>query len=262
MWIDIIAVLFIGGVTYLGYRQGVLKQALSIVAIVLAVLFAGLLARQLQRILNIGYVPNLIICAIVIYAIARVIFWLINRQFGKEAGGQPMPWNRNFGIAMGLVKGEVLAWGAACLVLTMVTAFPNATPGIKRSLERSVTGRIAQSTNPFGFIGDFFAMTSEVMSDEAKRKALYADPTVQSFLREEKVQKLMASTSVLEKLRACDYEVIQKAKKVGVMEALERATGRAAAQARGSAPGVNSPAKQDTVPLYRQRAPAMATEER
>lgn len=255
MWIDIVAALVIIGITYLGYRQGALKQVLSLAALALVFFFAGPLAQQLSRVLNIGYVVNLVICAVLLFVAARVAFWILNRQFGKETSGKPMAWNQNLGVAVGLVKGEVVVWLVACLALVFLTSFPNLTPDVKSALERSVTGRVAQATNPFGYMADFFSMMSEVISDEAKRKVFTSDPQVQTFLRDEKVQRLMQSTTLREKLGALDADVIRKAREMHVMEALERATGRRSAHVRrGAPPAQVSP---DGSAPGRQASPAM-----
>jgi len=236
MWIDIVAVLYIGFMTFLGYRQGMLKQILSLGAIVLVFVLAGPLASVTERFIPLGFIPNVMLAAILVYVVARIIFWLLNSQLGKKESGEVVPWNRNLGTALGMTKGILLAWLVACLLLTLLTAFQANFPTLHKSLSGSTTGRIAGVTNPLQPVMRFFELLKEYAKSPTMQQNVKRHPDVQRFLQDPQVQKVIHSEAVFARLRAIDSRMVRKAMKL--LRILEEAsTGKRAPPSPTPAPG-------------------------
>jgi len=223
MWIDVIALMFIGLMAYFGWRQGILKQIFSIISVLLAVFLARHMVGLVQNTIHLNYFPCLVISAVLIFVVAKLVFWSANSSLGKSENEEVKSWNRTLGLVLGMSKGLLLVWATSCVSLALLAHLPDsAAPSFHKSLQGSLVGRVASATNPLGFVGRFIGLLREVYNDPQKRAAFLNDPNMREFVNDPEVQKFLEAP-FREKLNIINRDMIRKAKSLNVLEALERA---------------------------------------
>jgi membrane protein required for colicin V production len=154
-WVDVVAVIIVAGFIFSGIQRGIMKTFLDILAVLIAIFFAG----QLYRSLTTSIMPFLKVSDPTIYAITFTIFWiiaflvvelfmgyilkLIKISFigGVESLG---------GLLLGLLQGVLIAGIAIqiCLMLPLST-------GVKNIFSESISKRIAIPTLSRSYLSIF-----------------------------------------------------------------------------------------------------------
>ena len=142
----------------IGACRGVVRQVFSLLAFVLAALFAAplgvLMAAPVIESsdwgpgaatnIRIGFVIGV---ALGIYIIVKIIGAWVDRSIGRrspEESHKLAPWNRYWGAALSIVKAGVLCW----LVLCFLVAFPKIAPGASARVQESWAARTTSMFNP------------------------------------------------------------------------------------------------------------------
>ncbi len=122
MWIDIAAILIVLLYTIVGYFQGIIVQIFRLIGLVLVFFYIAFVAEpvgqwlgaQLHMNAVTAYCATLIVGALVLYAACTLIGKSIHKMLA--ATETPQMLDRILGMALGLVKGLVVAFLFLCLV--------------------------------------------------------------------------------------------------------------------------------------------------
>ena len=139
--IIIIAVLLVCAV--FGYASGALGQVFGVASLVIAYLLSGPIGSIVARILvrrgrppSVAAVMGAVLAGLVVFTVAKILFWFINARLGRE-GGQVKSWNRKWGALLGALKAFVVVWLLVCLVA--------AASGLQYRLPWDLPGLVNQS---------------------------------------------------------------------------------------------------------------------
>jgi uncharacterized membrane protein required for colicin V production len=133
--IALIGILFIG--TAVGFAKGFLEQALEfigvVVALVLAILFGGWVARFLDAHTVLPYSTSLVVASIVLFFTGLLITHLVARGVGRVVKMTLLGWvDRLAGAGLGLVMAMIVS--SLLITLTLKLPFPKT---VQRDVQRA-----------------------------------------------------------------------------------------------------------------------------
>lgn len=229
MDLTILIVVLIFGI--LGYLKGIVKQALDLVAIVLAYLLSAPVAQKITQDFvskrqdspdlvqeaqslapTVVYVTSRLITGLVVYIILRIVFRFLNRRLGFDQQGGMKPWNKKWGALLGGVKGLIAMFIFLCIVDGWPQAFAGKRPDLHAGLKESHAEWFVSELNPvrrFG-IAERTRLLRLALKDPEAWEAAQDDPTVRPILEHPSVKQLMEDPEFVEAAQNRDLKAIFK----------------------------------------------------
>jgi len=190
----------------LGYTRGILRQGLTVAALVASYFASALLAAPLA-----GWVPEdwqvtdamahvigRALGGAMVFVSLSLASHLIDKRIGRTQSGVPVPWNRNLGGLAGVAFGLLLAFCGLCLADAYRKAYPASDGWWARAIDASYFRRQVQLMNP----ADRFLITDSLklirrarnnpealkkLAEKEELKALLDDPLIQEILQDEEL---------------------------------------------------------------------------
>jgi hypothetical protein len=225
MWLDVLALLILGVFVGMGAHRGGLASALGLItlgasyaaAIVAAIRFGPVLARQLDMAEFLGLPIVSTMAFIVVYALLSVVSRVLQRRSEERRGGQPRsPRDRFLGGLVGFARGGLvvmlLAWLALWVDALGVTGSFENLPSLDGSIAASVTGDaveagVAASLSDTGAAGPFMAHLAarpgaalrdlQELVDDPRVERLRQDPMFWTYLENGAVDSALNQRSFL-----------------------------------------------------------------
>lgn len=194
----------------LGALRGFVRQVFSLLAFVLAAIFAPPLgvvmagpviassdwAPGAATNIRIGFVIGV---AVGIYIIVKIVGAWADRAIGRRSPEDKhtlAPWNRYWGAALSIVKAGVLCW----LVLCFLVTFPRVAPGASARAQESWAVRTTDMSNPLdrwilpeqrGEMEEALIALWKLKKNPAKWDKVIEEKSIQRVLKHERLAKLI-----------------------------------------------------------------------
>lgn len=194
----------------IGAWRGFVRQVFSLLAFVLAALFAAPLGVVMAvpviessdwgpgavTNIRIGFVIGV---ALGIYIVVKIIGAWVDRAIGRRSPEEKhklAPWNRYWGAALSIVKAGVLCW----LVLCFLVAFPKIAPGAYGQVQESWAVRTTDMFNPLdrwivpeqrGEMEDALAALWKLKRNPSKWDRVIKEKSIQRVMKHERLVGLL-----------------------------------------------------------------------
>lgn len=205
--LDFLAVAIVLGATLVGYLRGILRQALSVAAVIAACAASSVLGWPIASMVTqyrpmspgMAYTVGRVIAAIVVFASLSIAVALVDKRFGRTRHGVLQPWNRNFGALAGLLFGLVLALILLCVADAAWKALPGSDSTFvqmagKSRLRTWITG--INPTDQF-LVTDTIKLARLAKQDPKVMEKLKERPEIQELIDHPAVQDVLTDEDLM-----------------------------------------------------------------
>ncbi len=181
MWLDGIAILIVLFFAALGYFQGIIVQMFRIIGLVLVFFYIYLVAEPMGQWVSahldlnpvVAYYVALIGGALILYAACSLMGKAIHKMLAKTE--KPQTLDRVMGMAVGLIKGAIIAF----LLLCMIDMIPPARTGSWTWLREQAAGSsLVVRLHPWNPLPEL-----RFLADVDDYKKLFDDPEAQRIFQ-------------------------------------------------------------------------------
>jgi uncharacterized membrane protein required for colicin V production len=208
--VDLLAVSIVLAFTLVGFLRGILRQALSVAAVLTAYLASAVLAAPLAALVlrshemssAMAYMVGRFIGGALIFISLSLAVRVADKRFGRTRYGVLRPWNRNIGALAGLLFGLVLAFSMLCVLDAAWKAMPGSKSPLVRAAEGSRFRTWITAHNPADrlLITDSLKFARIVRSNPKAMSKLQDKPEIQELFNDPAIQRVVNDEELMRQI--------------------------------------------------------------
>lgn len=222
--LDLIAILAVLFFMLIGYLRGVLREGLTLGALIFTFYASGQVAPQAGELIlkvadlpqGAAYTVGRAVAGMIIFLSFYLAIRIIDRHLGRTPQGRPVGWNRRLGLLAGLLVGVGLVFCTLCVADALQKTYPESEAWWARTSRRSWLREWVAPFNPADRLAvtGYLTVFQQISRDPESIEGLQEKEPFQKLMKHELIQEILDDEELMQSIHQRDIGRVARDAKI------------------------------------------------